>query len=168
MQGSNYPPGVTGAEPYLAGTSDGPNLGDVQDEISRAMAELELLGDEKTDAHIAMAHGDHAAEALASLENAKRLVDELEDLDAQEPDVEEIDETTSLEAEIAGEFDDLRILEIPLELEHRKNLLGLDYDVPRYAVLGVPKDRFTEGDRLDVQRILYAVRIHKAEPEASA
>ena len=79
MQGSNYPPGVTGAEPEIAGSPDEPNFGDVQDEISRAMAELELLGDEKTDAHIAMVHGDHAAEALASLENAKRLVDEIEE-----------------------------------------------------------------------------------------
>jgi hypothetical protein len=157
---SSYPPGVTGSEPEIVGdpSGDEANFGSVRQGIELALA---LLDETKPTEYVVEAVKRNLREALADL-------DELEILDSQEPDVETIDETTSLEAEIAGEFDDLRILEIPLEPEHAKNLLGFDYDVQRYAILGVPKAGFTEGDRLDVQRILYAVRIQKPKESPDA
>jgi hypothetical protein len=162
MQSSNYPPGVTGAEPEIVGdpSGDEANFGSVRYGIESALANL---GEPQatTGAAAKKAAVEHLREALADLD-----VLEIEDL--EEPDVEEEEVTTSTELEVGGEFDDLRILEIPLEPEHAKNLLGFDYDVQRYAILGVPKAGFTEGDRLDVQRILYAVRIQKPKESPDA
>lgn len=79
--------------------------------------------------------------------------------DLADEDDEEIEVESELE--IAGQYDDLRILEIPLEAEHRKNLLGFDYDVPRYAVLGVPKLELSPTDRSAIQRVLYALRVEE-------
>lgn len=76
---------------------------------------------------------------------------------------EEVEVETDLE--IDGQYDDLRILEIPLDAEHVENLLGFPYDVPRYAILGVPKIPFSEVDRLRIQRVLYALAVtEKKEP----
>lgn len=86
------------------------------------------------------------------------------DLAGEEEDVE-IDE----ELEIAGQYDDLRILEIPLAAHYRASgpLKLFVEPEPRYAILGVPKIGFSEDDRKAIQRILYAVRI-SAVPTAGA
>lgn len=137
--GSNYPPGVTGGEAYLVG-DDAPDP--VCDHDGATL--------------LSMAEGGFPGQyACSRCGEPFRPTNDLA-ADEDEEDVE-IDE----ELEISGQYEDLFLLEIPLEAEHFENLLGKPYDVPRYAVLGVPKLGLRIDDRSAIQRVLYALATRK-------